>query len=50
MAGGRGPGYGWVTCDQAGGKVLLELFIVDMVRGLAQAVGALVEGYDRQNQ
>lgn len=23
---------------------------VDMVRGLAQAVGALVEGYDRQNQ
>ncbi len=23
---------------------------VDMVRGLAQAVGALVEGYNRQNQ
>lgn len=23
---------------------------IDMVRGLAQAVGALVEGYDRQNQ
>jgi len=23
---------------------------VDMIRGLAMAVGALVEGYDRQNQ
>lgn len=23
---------------------------IDMMRGLAQAVGALVEGYDRQNQ
>jgi len=24
-------GYGWVTCDQAGGKVLLELFISALV-------------------
>ena len=24
-------GYGWVTCDEAGGKVLLELFIAALI-------------------
>lgn len=24
-------GYGWVTCDEAGGKMLLELFIAALI-------------------